>query len=226
MSSPTCKLQPIFAQSLPGQNRVHKAAVIANVSPALPRQSSLIEPDDDITLSLFQALKVAMQGNDTQCAEALRLAIAAGAFGLQPARHQAVATVRVHTNGRQIQALQNWRLKRVLDYIDVHLSSKITLFDLAAVAGLSRMHFASQFREATGLRPHEFLLRRRVQRAEELMTDPAMTVLEIALTVGFQTQAHFTTVFRRFTGYTPRRWRTINQMAAQVGSESIATQLL
>ena len=224
MAGPTCKLQPILAQPFLNQNR--KAAVIANVLPRLQQSSLPIEPNDDITLSLFQALKVATLGNDTQCAEALRLVIATGELGARTEGREARATVRVHANDRRIQALQGWRLKRVLDYIDVHLPSRITLFDLAAVAGLSRMHFASQFREATGLRPHEFLLRRRVQRAEELMKDTAMTVLEIALTVGFQTQAHFTTVFKRFTGCTPRRWRTINLKTAQDGSEPIVTQFL
>ena len=108
---------------------------------------------------------------------------------------------------RQMRALQKWRLKRVVEYVDRHLSGKITLLDLAAVAGLSRMHFASQFRAATGFRPHEYLLRRRIQRAEELLRQSTMTLVEIALTVGFQTQAHFTTVFKRFVGDTPFQWR-------------------
>ena len=52
------------------------------------------------------------------------------------------------------------------------------------------MHFARQFRTATGLRPHEFFLRRRIQRAEELLWNTKMPIVDIALTVGFQTQAH------------------------------------
>ena len=113
---------------------------------------------------------------------------------------------------RQIRTLQKWRLKRVVEYVENHLSEKIALSDLAAVAGLSRMHFASQFRTATGLRPHEFLLRRRIQRAEELLRNTTMPIVEIPLRVGFQTQAHLTTVFKRFAGCTPARWRAINQM--------------
>jgi AraC-like DNA-binding protein len=108
--------------------------------------------------------------------------------------------------------LQKWRLKRVVEYVENHLSEKIALSDLAAVAGLSRMHFASQFRTATGLRPDGFLLRRRIQRAEELLRNTTMPIAEIALTVGFQTHAHLTTVFKRFAGCTPGRWRAINKM--------------
>jgi AraC-like DNA-binding protein len=114
--------------------------------------------------------------------------------------------------------LQKWRLKRVVEYVDNHLSNEMGLSNLAAIAGLSRMHFASQFRVATGLRPHEFLLRRRVGRAEELLRTSSATIVEIALTVGFRTQAHFTTVFKRFVGSTPHQWRAANPGPAARGS--------
>jgi AraC family transcriptional regulator len=115
--------------------------------------------------------------------------------------------------------LQKWRLKRVVEYVENHLSERIGLSDLAVVAGLSRMHFARQFRTATGLRPHEFFLRRRIQRAEELLRTTTMPIFEIAPTVGFQTQAHLTTVFKRFAGCTPGRWRAINPMPIAPRSE-------
>jgi AraC-like DNA-binding protein len=113
----------------------------------------------------------------------------------------------IQAKGRQVQALQKWRLKRVVEYIDNHLSEKITLSGLGAVAGLSPMHFASQFRMATSLRPHEFVLHQRVRRARALLQNSTKPITEIAPAVGFQTQAHFTTVFRRIVGITPHRWR-------------------
>ena len=94
-----------------------------------------------------------------------------------------------------------------MDYVDAHLSHTITLKDLAAAAGLSRMHFAAQFRAATGLRPREFVLQRRIELAQHIMIETQNSLVDIALTVGFQTQAHFTTVFKRFVGDTPHRWR-------------------
>jgi AraC-like DNA-binding protein len=132
--------------------------------------------------------------------------------GLRSETRNAATSDETGATHRQIRALQKWRLKRVVEYVENHLSEKIALSDLAAVAGLSRMHFASQFRTATGLRPHEFLLRRRIQRAEELLRNTTMPIAEIALTVGFQTHAHLTTVFKRFAGCTPGRWRAINKM--------------
>ena len=105
------------------------------------------------------------------------------------------------------RGLSKWRLKRARDYIEANLGEPLHLSDIAASTGLSRMHFAAQFRAATGMRPHDFVLRRRIERAQELIATPNTTLVDIALSVGFQTQAHFTTVFKRLVGETPSRWR-------------------
>jgi AraC-like DNA-binding protein len=76
------------------------------------------------------------------------------------------------------------------------------------------MHFAAQFRAATGLRPHEYLIRRRIERAQELLLTSRLSLVDIAMDVGFRTQAHFTTVFGRFVGETPSVWRQRNQWTA------------
>ncbi|MCW5690932.1 MAG: helix-turn-helix transcriptional regulator [Pseudolabrys sp.] len=115
---------------------------------------------------------------------------------------------------RQVQPLQKWRMKLVESFIDRHLDTSIGLADLAKAAGLSPMYFAAQFRVATGLRPHDFLLKRRIERAKELLAHPNCRLVEVALDVGFQTQAHFTTVFKRFAGTTPARWRAMHRIAA------------
>jgi AraC family transcriptional regulator len=103
--------------------------------------------------------------------------------------------------------LQKWRLKRVIEHVEVNLAQRVTLADMAAAAGFTRMYFAAEFRAATGMRPHHYLLRRRIERARELLRNPEFALVEVALSVGFQTQAHFTTVFKRFAGMTPHRWR-------------------
>ena len=116
------------------------------------------------------------------------------------------------------RGLSKWRLKRARDYIEANLGEPLLLSDIAASTGLSRMHFAAQFRAATGIRPHEFVLRRRIERAQELIATPNTTLVNIALSVGFQTQAHFTTVFKRFVGETPSRWREYQGMTQQLAS--------
>ncbi len=85
-----------------------------------------------------------------------------------------------------------WRLQRVVDYVESHLSDRISLSDLSEAAGLSRMHFAAQFRLATGVSPHAYIIKRKVERAEQLLLDRAFSIVDIALLLGFSSQAHFT----------------------------------
>ncbi|HTE80071.1 MAG TPA: AraC family transcriptional regulator, partial [Reyranella sp.] len=117
---------------------------------------------------------------------------------------RALALCRVHGATlfaeKKKSLLPKWRLKRVVDHVDAHLDRRVTLADMAAVAGLTRMYFAAQFRRTTGMSPHGYLLRRRVERAQELMRDPSQPLVQIALSVGFGTQPHFTTVFKRLVG--------------------------
>ena len=108
---------------------------------------------------------------------------------------------------RRIAPLPDWRLSRVVAYVEANLAEPISLADLAVVAGMSRMYFASQFRAATGLKPHDYVLRKRIERAQHLLSGTSEALVEVALAVGFQTQAHFTTVFKKLVGATPRRWR-------------------
>jgi AraC-like DNA-binding protein len=114
---------------------------------------------------------------------------------------------RAYVARRRIAPLPKWRLARVVQYIGDHIEESIRLADLAKAAGLTRMHFAAQFRATVGVGPHEYLLRRRIERAQMLLQDPKQRLVDVALSVGFQAQPHFTTVFRRFVGVSPHRWR-------------------
>ncbi len=115
----------------------------------------------------------------------------------------------------KISVLPNWRLRRAVAYIDANIADPIFLGDVANAAGLTRMYFAAQFRAATGVRPHEFILRRRVERAQDMLLKSDTPLVEVALSVGFQTQSHFTTVFKKIVGQTPHCWREANLQCAR-----------
>jgi AraC family transcriptional regulator len=110
-------------------------------------------------------------------------------------------------NASSTSALAKWRLRRAVDFIEANLGESIGLAEMAASAGLSRMHFAAQFRAATGMRPHEYLLRRRIERAQHMLAVSTSPLVDVAFEVGFKSQSHFTTVFARFVGETPKGWR-------------------
>lgn len=119
----------------------------------------------------------------------------------------AMHLTRLELPRAKVNALPKWRLRRVEQYVADHFDRCISLAELANVAGLSRMHFAAQFRAATGYRPREYLLNHRVEHAKTLLTTTERPLAEIALAVGFSTQAHFSTVFKRISGQSPARWR-------------------
>jgi AraC family transcriptional regulator len=145
-------------------------------------------------------------------AEGISLAITAQLLGRNSDRSLGVGT--------RVAGLSKWRLKRAIDYMEANLGEPIGLTSIAAAAGLSRMHFAAQFRVTTGLRPHEYLLQRRIERAQQLLSTTRLPLIEIAFDVGFKTQAHFTTVFARLVGKTPHVWRQRDE-----GSRDIVARL-
>lgn len=103
--------------------------------------------------------------------------------------------------------LPKWRLKRVVDYIEANLTRPIYLAELGNVAGLTRMHFAAQFRAATGCSPCKYILTRKVAYSQQLLLDPQLSIASVAAMMGFSSQAHFTVVFKRVVGKTPVCWR-------------------
>ncbi|MBF6569127.1 MAG: helix-turn-helix transcriptional regulator [Candidatus Binataceae bacterium] len=98
-------------------------------------------------------------------------------------------------------------LQRVRDRIEADLGKELSLRALADEARLSRYHFSRAFRAATGLPPHRYLTERRLERAKVLLRATEMPIIEIALDVGFSSQAHLTDCFHRFIGVTPGEFR-------------------
>lgn len=150
--------------------------------------------------------------NDPLVEQLVRLLVSEGARGdviYATAIAQTLLTRLLHLarDAAPVGSLAKWRLRRVEALVESRLAEPLTLSEMAAAAGLSRMHFAAQFRMATGTSPHDYLLSRRIETAKTLLADTDTALAEIALSVGFLAQAHFTTVFKRLVGETPARWR-------------------
>jgi AraC family transcriptional regulator len=109
---------------------------------------------------------------------------------------------------RDRMAISPSKLHRVVDHIESRLDSKITVQELAAVAGLSTAHFARAFRQATGEAPHHFILTRRIARVRVLLRDPALSLATVSFRAGFSSHAHMTSAFRRLTGLAPGAYRS------------------
>ena len=97
--------------------------------------------------------------------------------------------------------------RRVLDYIEAHLTEEIGLGQLAEEAGLSPYHFSKAFKTSLGVPPWRYVTERRIHRAKELLLDGCRSITEIAHDLGFSSHSHFTDVFRKTTGRAPSRFR-------------------
>jgi AraC family transcriptional regulator len=122
----------------------------------------------------------------------------------RPRRRRADATEPTPARG----GLAPHRLKRVLELIEAGLADALSLEQLSREAGLNPSHFSRAFKQSMGVPPHRHLVGRRIERAREMLERTDLPILQVALEVGYGSQSHFTTVFRRMIGQTPWRYRS------------------
>jgi AraC family transcriptional regulator len=122
-------------------------------------------------------------------------------------------TVLVAHDDAPHRGLNPRSMARVVIYIEENLGESLTLGTLAAVACVSRFHFARMFRLATGYSPMAYVLRRRVERARVQLPQGYQKISDLAAELGFCDQSHFTRIFRRMTGFTPREYARRHEMS-------------
>jgi AraC-like DNA-binding protein len=103
--------------------------------------------------------------------------------------------------------LAPWQERRAKEMLVADFAGTTTLVEIANACGLSAGHFARAFRRSTGVAPHAWLLRARIEHAMMLLRRPGASLCEVALACGFADQSHFSRVFARQTGQSPRHWR-------------------
>jgi|SRR5579863_4127993 len=114
---------------------------------------------------------------------------------------------RLPTLSRSTAVLPQRKLRNIQDFIESRLAADLTLQELAAEMGYSRSHFLRMFRATTGMTPHRYVLKRRVERARQLLEQVDLSVAEVAFRCGFSSQAHLTVAFRNEFGITPAEYR-------------------
>jgi AraC family transcriptional regulator len=131
--------------------------------------------------------------------ESLSLALAARLV----AQHGAPSDRRPESPG----GLSRRQFNRVIEYVRANLGSELSLANLADAAQLSPNGFGRAFRNAAGFSPHQLVLRERLREAARLLAEAELPIARIAQVLGFSSQSHFTEVFRKASGTTPRRYQ-------------------
>ncbi len=179
--------------------------VLAFVFPgdAPERHAALPRAADDrvlfgLAISLLPLMNGSVRMNQGYIDHALRAA-AIHVRSVDALAHAARSTLR--------GGLAPWQQRRARDLLQSHVVEGIPLDAVAAACGLSKSGFLRAFRESFGVPPHQWLLRCRVDRAAELMRDPALALSDIAVDSGFFDQSHFTRAFSQRMGLSPGAWR-------------------
>lgn len=132
--------------------------------------------------------------------DALAVTLAAHLLG----KYAAPCLSPTHSHGAN---LPSYKLQRVIEYINDNLTKELTLAEIAQVAGMNTHYFSRAFRRAMGIPPHRYVMNCRVKTAKKLLMDDGLPLVEIGMSVGFRNQGHFTTVFHKRTGVTPKAYR-------------------
>jgi AraC family transcriptional regulator len=103
--------------------------------------------------------------------------------------------------------LAKYQLRRAVDFIHENLDKDVSLNALASAVGISPYHFARLFKQSTGLAPHQYLLRCRVERARHLFLSSEASIADIAVRLGFCDQSHLASHFKRVYGVTPKKFQ-------------------
>jgi AraC-like DNA-binding protein len=189
----------------------HATALCMNVLPAWFTRLGFAAPPDEFRLRepcLHDATMLAL-------AEAMRLEIHAGApSGRLYAESLSLAVLSYlveripnHPHERARGKLSDAQCRRLRIYTRDHLTEDVRIADLAAVVGMSPRHFSKLFHQAFGVSPHRYLLNQRLHEgARRLTSDARPDVTRIALELGFCSQSHFSSTFRREFGTTPRQY--------------------
>jgi AraC family transcriptional regulator len=110
---------------------------------------------------------------------------------------------------REMRSLgSHWtQLQRSIEHIHDNIDKRLSLDQLAGIANMSKFHFAKSFREAMGIAPHQYLVKLRIEKARKLLTDPALSLSEVAKRVGYSDIGQFSAQFRKAAGASPKRYR-------------------
>lgn len=117
--------------------------------------------------------------------------------------------------------LAPWQKRRAAELLSENLDGRIRLMEIARECALSVSHFAGSFKETFGVSTHQWLIRRRIEHAQELLRQTTTPIVDIAMQSGFGDQAAFTRTFGQVVGVSLGRWQRYHSTRA-IGPDNLA----
>jgi AraC family transcriptional regulator len=171
----------------------------ASAAEIVPRFAILDPLLEQLALTIAGALR------DSSAIDGLYIDTLAQMIAVHLARHHSSRSQAIRKLGADI--MPTWKIRRVMDFIEENLDRDLSLEVLAAEVHISPLYLPRAFKTAVGQSTHQYVLRRRVERARKLLSNSDMPIAEIALNSGFSSQSHLSNWFLRFVGVSPATYR-------------------
>jgi AraC family transcriptional regulator len=127
------------------------------------------------------------------------------AISVQLIQHYSVQHLKVRN---YVDGLPQAQLQQAIEYIHEHTAQNLSITEIAQWVGLSPFYFSRLFKQSTGLTPHQYLIKCRIEQAKQLLKTTNLSIATVATQVGFVDQSHLTRHFKRHLGVSPSQFRT------------------
>lgn len=128
-------------------------------------------------------------------------------LGLRLCQHLIAQYQDEATEAREHGALAPWQERKAKQILASDTHDKLPISQVASQCAMSRSHFSRAFKKTTGMSPQEWSLQCRIERAQRLLAEGALSMCQVALECGFADQSHFSRTFSKLTGVSPKRWQ-------------------
>jgi AraC family transcriptional regulator len=194
------RVSSAFAVHLVPPTSSHDANDISKIPPSLYFENNNLKA----TLQKLQSVLDGSGIDDHAYAETLGLMLLWELRHAADPKHSQLKPVRGGLAGHQ--------LRRIKEFLDVHISKEIGISELASLVGLSHFHFIRAFKCSVGRSPYQYVLSERISAAKEMLSKSDLSIADVALAVGFSDASQLNRVFRRLIGVTPTAFRRENAL--------------
>ncbi|WP_244486272.1 helix-turn-helix domain-containing protein [Bradyrhizobium viridifuturi] len=159
--------------------------------------------EDPLVWETASKLKKAIESGETNCASYVEALCGVLAHELSRSDHHLVREPTLISRG----GLAGWQRRVVVEYVEQHLGEQVCLLTLAELARLSVHHFCRAFKKSFGIPAYQYQVQRRMEFAKLRLADRAVSITDIALSLGYAQTSSFSSAFRKVTGWTPTDYR-------------------
>jgi AraC-like DNA-binding protein len=109
-------------------------------------------------------------------------------------------------------------LKNTIQYIHENIHEKINIRELSSLTNWSHPHFIKTFTKYVGCTPYQYILKKKIEKAQTIIAETDYSLINIAMDFGFESYSNFFKIFEKETGYTPNLYRKLHKVKKKINA--------